>query len=105
VATSVRGVRITSYELFEVAPRWQFLKIGTDAGTVGWGEVYAKWHYAGDDTVTASAGAVDVAQPDVSHAGGITESKRIADAASSHGVALAYSRPVYEYADGGVGDG
>jgi len=52
-------MHVTGYELFEVAPRWQFLKLETSDGTVGWGEVYAKWHYAGDDPVTASAAAVD----------------------------------------------
>ena len=30
--------RITEYELFEVPPRWLFLKITTSDGTVGWGE-------------------------------------------------------------------
>lgn len=52
-------MRVTDYELFEVAPRWQFLKLETSSGLVGWGEVYAKWHYAGDDPVTASGAAVD----------------------------------------------
>jgi len=31
-------MKITDYELFEVPPRWLFLKITTDDGTVGWGE-------------------------------------------------------------------
>ncbi len=31
-------MRITDYELFEVPPRWLFLKVETDAGIVGWGE-------------------------------------------------------------------
>ncbi|WP_435159084.1 galactonate dehydratase [Haladaptatus sp. DFWS20] len=30
--------RITDYELFEVPPRWLFLRIVTSDGTVGWGE-------------------------------------------------------------------
>ena len=30
--------RITDYELFEVPPRWLFLKVTTSDGTVGWGE-------------------------------------------------------------------
>ncbi len=30
--------RITDYELFEVPPRWVFLKVTTDDGAVGWGE-------------------------------------------------------------------
>ena len=29
---------ITDYELFEVPPRWLFLRVETDDGTVGWGE-------------------------------------------------------------------
>uniref|UniRef100_UPI00361DFC3A galactonate dehydratase n=1 Tax=Halostagnicola sp. GCM10023398 TaxID=3252683 RepID=UPI00361DFC3A len=29
---------ITEYELFEVPPRWLFLKVTTSDGTVGWGE-------------------------------------------------------------------
>ncbi|RKU00069.1 galactonate dehydratase [Burkholderia sp. Nafp2/4-1b] len=31
-------MKITKLELFRVAPRWQFLKIETDAGLAGWGE-------------------------------------------------------------------
>jgi len=31
-------VRITSLETFLVAPRWVFLRVGTDEGVVGWGE-------------------------------------------------------------------
>jgi galactonate dehydratase len=31
-------MKITNYELFEVPPRWLFLKVVTDTGTVGWGE-------------------------------------------------------------------
>ncbi|MFT4025099.1 MAG: D-galactonate dehydratase, partial [Flavihumibacter sp.] len=31
-------MKIRSYELFQVPPRWLFLKIETDAGIVGWGE-------------------------------------------------------------------
>ncbi|MEW9122542.1 MAG: galactonate dehydratase [Thermotaleaceae bacterium] len=31
-------MKITSYELFQVPPRWLFLKIVTDEGIVGWGE-------------------------------------------------------------------
>ncbi|TYL36148.1 galactonate dehydratase, partial [Natronococcus pandeyae] len=31
-------MRITEYELFEVPPRWLFLKLTTSDGTVGWGE-------------------------------------------------------------------
>ncbi len=52
-------MRITDYELFEVAPRWQILQLITSDGSVGWGEVYAKWHYAGETPVTASGAAVD----------------------------------------------
>jgi galactonate dehydratase len=31
-------MKITSFELFQVPPRWLFLKISTDAGIAGWGE-------------------------------------------------------------------
>jgi galactonate dehydratase len=31
-------MKITGYELFQVPPRWLFLKIMTDEGIVGWGE-------------------------------------------------------------------
>lgn len=31
-------MKITGYELFQVGPNWQFLKIDTDEGIVGWGE-------------------------------------------------------------------
>ena len=31
-------MKISSYELFQVPPRWLFLKITTDEGIVGWGE-------------------------------------------------------------------
>ena len=31
-------MKITSYRLFKVPPRWLFLKIDTDEGITGWGE-------------------------------------------------------------------
>src|SRR5436190_44310 len=31
-------MRVKSYELFQVPPRWLFLKIETDEGITGWGE-------------------------------------------------------------------
>lgn len=31
-------MKITSYELFQVPPRWLFLKVNTDEGISGWGE-------------------------------------------------------------------
>ncbi|SDK02320.1 galactonate dehydratase [Sediminibacillus albus] len=31
-------MKITGYELFQVPPRWLFIKISTDEGIVGWGE-------------------------------------------------------------------
>ncbi len=31
-------MKITGYELFQVGPNWQFLKVETDEGIVGWGE-------------------------------------------------------------------
>lgn len=33
-----KSMKITSYELFQVPPRWLFLKIETDEGIIGWGE-------------------------------------------------------------------
>ena len=30
-------MKITSFELFKVAPRWLFLKTNTDEGISGWG--------------------------------------------------------------------
>ena len=51
-------MRVTDYELFEVPPRWQFLKIETSDGTVGWGEPYPKWHF-GNGAKPATRGAVD----------------------------------------------
>ena len=41
-----------------------------------------------------ASGAVDIAQPDVSHAGGITEVKKIADMAEAYDVALAPHCPL-----------
>jgi galactonate dehydratase len=51
-------MRITDYELFTVPPRWQFLKLETADGTVGWGEPYAKWHTL-EDSEPATTAAVD----------------------------------------------
>jgi len=31
-------MEVTDYDLWEVPPRWQFLRLETDAGLVGWGE-------------------------------------------------------------------
>jgi len=33
-----KNMKITSFELFQVPPRWLFLKVETDEGIVGWGE-------------------------------------------------------------------
>ena len=51
-------MRVTDYELYEVPPRWQFLKLETSDGRVGWGEPYTKWHYRGD-APSATPAAVD----------------------------------------------
>ncbi|ELY97727.1 galactonate dehydratase [Natrialba aegyptia DSM 13077] len=51
-------MRVTDYELYAVPPRWQFLKLETSDGRVGWGEVYTKWHFAGDSE-PATKNAVD----------------------------------------------
>lgn len=49
---------VTEYELYAVPPRWQFLRLETSDGRVGWGEVYTKWHFAGDSE-PATRNAVD----------------------------------------------
>ena len=51
-------MHVTDYELYDVPPRWQFLKIETSDGTVGWGEPYPKWHF-GKGNSPATRGAVD----------------------------------------------
>jgi galactonate dehydratase len=51
-------MRVTDYELFDVPPRWQFLKVETSDGTVGWGEPYPKWHFI-EESTPATRGAVD----------------------------------------------
>ncbi|QRV17962.1 galactonate dehydratase (plasmid) [Haloterrigena salifodinae] len=51
-------MHVTDYELYAVPPRWQFLKLETSDGRVGWGEVYTKWHFAGDSE-PATRSAVD----------------------------------------------
>ena len=52
--------------------------------------LFSRW----DFKRTLETGAVDIAQPDVSHAGGITEVKKIADMAEAHDVALAPHCPL-----------
>ena len=52
--------------------------------------LYSRWDF---QSVFAD-GAVDVIQPDVSHAGGITEVHKIADAAETHDVAVAPHCPL-----------
>ncbi|WP_408960277.1 galactonate dehydratase [Natrinema sp. 74] len=51
-------MRVTEYEFYEVPPRWQFLKLETDTGLVGWGEPYTKWHHV-NDSPTPTRSAVD----------------------------------------------
>lgn len=51
-------MHVTDYELYAVPPRWQFLRLETSDGRVGWGEVYTKWHFAGDSE-PATRSAVD----------------------------------------------
>ncbi|QLG28863.1 galactonate dehydratase [Halorarum halophilum] len=51
-------MRITDYELFEVPPRWQFLRLETSDGLVGWGEPYTKWHFV-NGSAPATRSAVD----------------------------------------------
>ncbi len=38
LSTPQSTVKLQSYELFQVPPRWLFLKVVTDEGLVGWGE-------------------------------------------------------------------
>ncbi|WP_247004243.1 galactonate dehydratase [Halosolutus gelatinilyticus] len=51
-------MHVTDYELYDVPPRWQFLKLETSDGRAGWGEVYTKWHFAGGSE-PATRSAVD----------------------------------------------
>lgn len=51
-------MRIADYTLYTVPPRWQFLKLETDDGIVGWGEPYARWHTI-DNSEPATTAAVD----------------------------------------------
>jgi galactonate dehydratase len=37
-------MRVTSVDTFQVAPRWLFVKIGTDDGVTGWGEATLEGH-------------------------------------------------------------
>ncbi|WP_323173407.1 galactonate dehydratase [Natrialba sp. PRR66] len=37
-------MEVTNYELFEVPPRWVFLKLETDEGLTGWGEPIVEGH-------------------------------------------------------------
>jgi len=52
--------------------------------------LYSRWDFKD----VLEAGAVDVLQPDLSHAGGITECKKIADMAEAYDVALAPHCPL-----------
>jgi len=51
-------MHLTDYELYLVPPRWQFLKLETSTGLVGWGEPYTKWHTL-EDSEPATSDAVD----------------------------------------------
>jgi galactonate dehydratase len=52
--------------------------------------MYSRWEF----TRVFEQGVVDVIQPDLSHAGGITEVKKIADMAEAYDVALAPHCPL-----------
>ena len=41
-------MHITEYELYDVPPRWQFVKLTTSDGRVGWGETHTKWQHTND---------------------------------------------------------
>lgn len=62
-------MKIRSYELFKVPPRWLFKEL-------------------------LQSGHVDIIQPDVSHAGGITECKKILSMAEAYDVAAALHCPL-----------
>lgn len=48
-------MKITSLEVYKVKPRWLFLKINTDEGICGWGELVS-----GTRTETVATGAIEV---------------------------------------------
>src|SRR5258708_5428383 len=48
-------MRVTSVDTFQVAPRWLFVKIGTDDGVTGWGEASLEGH---TDVVRAAVRAL-----------------------------------------------
>lgn len=50
-------MEVTNYELFEVPPRWVFLKLETDTGLIGWGEPIVEGHAR--TTITAVEEIVD----------------------------------------------
>lgn len=50
-------MKITKLELFQVRPRWVFIKISTDEGIVGWGEPTLECH---SDSVVASIKEIEV---------------------------------------------
>lgn len=52
--------------------------------------MFSRWHFKD----LLANGAVDIVQPDVSHAGGITECKKIASMAEAYDVALALHCPL-----------
>ena len=50
-------MKITSLELYKIKPRWIFLKINTDEGISGWGELIS-----GTKTETVVAGAKEMGE-------------------------------------------
>ena len=50
-------MKITGVELFEVKPRWIFIKVNTDEGISGWGELIS-----GTKTRTVVEGAKELAE-------------------------------------------
>ena len=48
-------MRVTSVDTFQVAPRWLFVKIGTDDGVTGWGEASLEGY---TDVVRSAVGAL-----------------------------------------------
>ena len=69
---------------------FESIAAGTSVPIATGERLFSRW----DFKKVLASGAIDVAQPDVSHAGGITETKKIADMAAAYDVALAPHCPL-----------
>lgn len=73
-----------------LVPRLRYLKALT-AVPLAFGErLYSRWDFA----PFLEAGVLDIAQPDLSHAGGISECRRIAALAETYGALVAFHCPL-----------